>query len=118
MTHDIIYDIITSCSLCSVAALRSPCHSSGLTATLHRLCRPDPALADTLPPDPLCLSDGHHPGAAPAVAPHPDVHLVEPAAVAPVLLRVGGGASKARIVLEEMWNSGVTVAADEARNEG
>ncbi len=55
---------------------------------------------------------------APAVAPHPDVHLVEPAAVAPVQLCVGGGASKARMVLEAVWNRGVTVAADETLNEG
>ncbi len=60
---------------------------SGLAATLPRLCRPGPALAEPLGPDPLCLSDRHHPGAAPAVAPHPDVHLVEPAAVSPVPLR-------------------------------
>ena len=113
---------MTSDSLCSAAALCSPARSSGLTATLPRLCRPDPALADsdTLPPDPLRLSDGPHPGAAPAVAPHPDVHLVEPAAVAPVPLRVGRGASKALIVLEPMRNSGVTVASEsyEAWNEG
>jgi hypothetical protein len=32
--------------------------------------------------------------------PHPNVHLVEPAAVATILLRVGGGASKTPIVLE------------------
>ena len=109
---------MTSGSLCSAAALGSPARSSSLTATLPRLCRPDPALADTLAPDPLRLSDGHHPGAAPAVAPHPDVDLVEPAAVAPVPLRVGGGASKALIVLKAMWNRGVTIAANEARNEG
>ncbi len=66
------------------------------------------------------LCDGHpgHPGAAPAVAPHPDVHLVEPAAVALVPLRVGGGASKTPIVLGAVWNRGVTAAADETRNEG
>ena len=109
---------MTSGSLCSTAALGSPCRCSGLTATLPRLCRPDTALADTLAPDPLRLSDGHHPGAAPAVAPHPDVHLVEPAAVAPVPLRVGRGASKALIVLEPMRNRGVTVASYEAWNEG
>ena len=63
---------MTSGSLCSAAALGSPARSSSLTATLPCLCRPDPALADTLAPDPLRLSDGHHPGAAPAVAPHPD----------------------------------------------
>ncbi len=51
--------------------------------TLPRLGCPAPALAETLAPDPLRLGDGHHPGAAPAVAPHPDVHLVEPAAIAP-----------------------------------
>jgi hypothetical protein len=51
-------------------------------------------------------------------APHPNVHLVEPAAVAPVPLRVGRGVSNTPIVLEAVWDSGVTVAADEARNEG
>ncbi len=52
--------------------------------------------------------------------PHPDVHLVEPAAVAPVPLRVGRGASKTLIVLEAVWNRGqrgVTVVADETLNE-
>ena len=53
------------------------------------MMRLDLALADTLAPDPLSLCYGHHPGVAPAVAPHPDVHLVEPAAVSPVPLRVG-----------------------------
>ncbi len=55
---------------------------------------------------------------APAVAPYPDVHIVEPDAVAPVTLRVGRGAFKTPIVLEAVWNRGVTVAADETRNEG
>ena len=50
-------------------------------------------------------------------APHPDIHLVEPVAVAPVPLRVGGGVSKTPIVLEAVWDRGVTVAANEARNE-
>ncbi len=57
-----------------------------------------------LAPDPLCLRDRHHPGTAPAVAPHPDVDLTEPAAVAQVPLHV--------IVLEAVWNHGATVAAD------
>ncbi len=58
---------------------------------------------------------------APTAVPHLDIHLVEPAAfVLPVLapLSVGGGASKTPVVLEAVWNSGVTVAADETRNEG
>jgi hypothetical protein len=38
--------------------------------------------------------------------------------VAPVPLRVGGGVSNTPIVLEVEWDSGVTVAYDEARNEG
>ena len=84
--HDVKYymtcDIIGQCSIRSAAALRCPCCGSGLAATLPRLCRPDPALAETLSPDPLRLRDGYHPSVAPAVAPHPDVHLVEPAAVA------------------------------------
>ena len=86
------------CSIRSAAALRRPRCGSGLAATLPRLCRPGPALTEPLGPDPLRLGDRYHPGAAPAVAPHPDVHLVEPAAVAPVPLRVGGGVSNTPIV--------------------
>ncbi len=72
----------------------SPGRSSGLATSRLCLCCPDPALADTLAPDPLSLCDGHHTAAitvrevAPAVAPHPDVHLVEPAAVTPVPLQL------------------------------
>ncbi len=103
----------------SAATLHSANRSrSGLAASLPSLCCLDPDLADTLAPDPLSLCYGHHPWVAPAVAPHRDIHLVEPAAVAPVPLRVGGGASKTPIVLEAVWNRGVTVAADETRNEG
>jgi hypothetical protein len=69
-----------------------------------------------LGPDPLRLSDRHN--LALAVSPNPDVHLVEPAAVSPVPLRVGGGVSNTSIVLEAVWDNGVTVAADEARNDG
>ncbi len=95
----------------SAAALCAP-RGSGLVTTLPRLCRPDPALTDseTLTPDPLRLSDIHHPGTAPAVAPHPDVHLVEPASVAPVELRIGRGilkhcGSSCRCAFDiAMWN--------------
>ncbi len=99
---DIRYDIMTSVSLRSAATLGSAGRSSGLAASLPSLSCPGPALAGTLAPDPLslCQCDEHHLEVVPAVAPHPDVHLVEPAAVAPLPLRVGGGASKARIVLE------------------
>ncbi len=107
--YDIIYNIMTSALLCSKATTSSPCCSSGL-ASLPSLCCPGPALADTLMPDPLRLCYGHCPGTAPAVEPHPDVHLVEPAAVAPVQLSVGRGASKIPIVL--------TVSADVTLNEG
>ena len=109
---------MTSTLMRSASTLGSAGSSRCLTASLPSLCCPGPALADAHAPDPLSLCDGHHPGAAPAVAPHPDVHLVEPAAVAPVPLRVGRGTSKTLIVLEAVWNRGVTVAADEARNEG
>ena len=51
-------------------------------------------------------------------APHPDVPIVVPAAVAPVPLRVGRNVSNTTIVLEAVWDSGVTVATDEARDEG
>ncbi len=79
-TYDIIhyivyrtYDIISQCLIRSAAALRRPRCGSGLTTTLPRLCRPGPALAEQLGPDPLRLGDRHHPGAVPAVAPHTDV---------------------------------------------
>ena len=92
---------MTSASLRPAATLGSADRSrSGLAVLLPSLSCPDPALADTLAPDALSLCYGHHPGVAPAVAPHPDVHLVQPAAVVPVPLRVGGGASKTLIVLE------------------
>ncbi len=61
-----------------------------------------PALADTLTPDSLSLRDGHHPGATPAVAPRPNVHLVESAAVAPILLCVSWGTPKTLIIHEGM----------------
>ncbi len=94
MIYDMTYDIIVQYSIRSAAALRRPRCGSGLAVTLPRLCRPGSALAEPFGPDPLRLCDRHHPGAAPAAAPHPDVHLVEPADVAPVPLRVGGGVSK------------------------
>ncbi len=85
---------------CPAATLGSAdCSRCSLAVSLPSLSCLDPALADTLAPDPLSLCYGHM---APAVAPHPDVHLVEPAAVAPVPLRVGRGASKTPIVLEAM----------------
>jgi hypothetical protein len=90
--YDIRNDIMTSTLMSSAATLGSAGRSSGLAASLPSLCCPGPALrlADTLAPDPLSLCYEHHPGAAPAITPHPDVHLVEPAAVAQVPLRVGG----------------------------
>jgi hypothetical protein len=61
---------------------------SSLTASFPSLYYPDPALADTLAPDPPHLCDGHDQGASPTAVPHPDVLLVEPAANAPVQLSV------------------------------
>ncbi len=109
---------MTITSMRSATTLGSADSCSGLAVSLPSLCYPGPALADALAPDPLSLCYGHHSGAAPAVAPHPDVHLVEPAAVAPIPLRVGGGASKTLIVLEAVRNRGVTVASNETQNEG
>ncbi len=51
------YDIIGQCSILSAAALRRPRCGSGLAATLPRLCRPGPALAEPLGPDPLRIGD-------------------------------------------------------------
>ncbi len=57
------YDIIGQCSIRSAATLRRPRCGSGLAATHPRLCRPGPALAEMLGPDPFRLVDRHHPGA-------------------------------------------------------
>ena len=62
------YNIIDRCSMRPAVALGSPRCGSGLTATFPRLCRLEPALAETLAPYPLRLRDRHHAGAAPAVA--------------------------------------------------
>ena len=56
------YDIIVQCSIRSTAALCRRRCGSGLAATLPRLCRPGPALAEPLGLDPLRLGDRHHPG--------------------------------------------------------
>ncbi len=49
---------MTSASLCSAAILCSAGGSSSvLASSLPSLCCPDPALADTLAPDPLSLMD-------------------------------------------------------------
>ncbi len=95
-----------------------PCAAAALLSLPGPSC-PNPTLADMLAPDPLSLCNGHHPGAAPAVALHPawDVYLIEPAAVAPVQLCFSRGASKTPIVLEAVWNCGMTVASDETQNE-
>ncbi len=68
----------TVCSFCT--ATGSP-RADLFAVPLPRLSCSDPALPDTLTPDFFSLCDGHHPGATPAVAPHPNVHLIESAAV-------------------------------------
>jgi hypothetical protein len=55
--YDMTYNIIGQCAIRSTAALRRPRCGSGHAATLPRLCRPGPALAEPLCPDPLRLSD-------------------------------------------------------------
>ena len=47
------YDIVDRCSIRLAVALGSPLCGSSLTVTLPRLCRPEPALAETLAPCPL-----------------------------------------------------------------
>ena len=61
LPHTISYHSIPRGSVHSgsAAALAPPRWGSGLAATPHCLCRPDPALAETLnglSPDPFCLS--------------------------------------------------------------
>jgi hypothetical protein len=58
------YEIIGQCSIRSTTALRRrrPRCGSGQAATLPRLCRPGPALAEPLGPDPLRLGDRQHEG--------------------------------------------------------
>ena len=110
------YDIIGQCSIRPAAALGSLRCGSGLAATLPRLCRPEPALADTLAPYPLSLRDRHHAGAAPAVAPHPDVDLEKPAACPAVLPGISSSTGGNK-VSEAERNRVVTVSLKVARNK-
>jgi hypothetical protein len=121
ISNMISYHYIPGGSICSssAAALAPPRRApAAAAASLRRFLVSAALILNSLSPDPLRLRDGHHPSAAPAVAPHPDVHLVEPATVAPVALCICRGTSTARIVPEAVWNCRVTVAADEARTEG
>jgi hypothetical protein len=123
MDYDMTHNVVGQCSIRPSATFGRPRCGSSLAVSLPspRLCRPEPALAETLALHLLRLSlcYRHHPGAVPAVTPHPDVHwhLVEPAAVARIPLCVRRGAAKTPIILEAAWDSGVTVAEDEALNE-
>ena len=89
---------MTSTSLRSVTTQGSAGSSSGLAASHPSLSCHDPALTDMLAPDTLSICYGDYPGAAQANAPHPDVHLLDPAVVVSVPLHVGGSASKTLIV--------------------
>ncbi len=88
------------CLIC-YATISSSTNCSGLIVSLPSLCCP-----------------GHHPEASTAIAPHPDVRLVESAAVSPVLLHVSGGSPKTPITTKEVLNHGVTVLAYERLNDG
>jgi hypothetical protein len=113
------------CSIRFAAAFGSP---RRLAATIPRLGCPDQADPDfvgALAPDSLGLSDGYHPspGAAPSVSPYPVVHLLESAQFTPsrciiITMHIIRCVAKTRIVLEGVWNHGVTVAADDARDKG
>ena len=108
ISNTISYHSIPWGSICSRSA-GALAPSSGLSATLPRLCRPDPALARTLSPDPLRLSNNTI-RAWPLPLRHIQMftRLVEPATVASVALGVCRG--KMPIVPEAVWNRGVTVA--------
>ena len=97
-----------------------PCALSGgrLPAVFLCLLRPGPCLAHSLPPDSLRPLDRYRPGLAPSVAPQPEIHLVESAAVAAILLGIGRRCTKESAVLEFVRNSWMGVAVDEAGDEG
>ncbi len=69
------------------------------------LLGPGPCLPDSLPPDSLCLLNGHCPGLASSVAPKPEIHLVEFAAVPSILLDIGRCCIRESAVLEFFRNN-------------
>jgi hypothetical protein len=113
-----VFNPLRSCLVLPPLRQQPSCDASSSLALSATLVLQLLLSLEPLCPDPLSLSNRHHPGAALAVEPLPDVHIVEPAAVFLVPLRVGGGVSNTLVLLEAVWDSRVTVAADEAQNEG
>ncbi len=76
-------------------------------------------LADTiLPGSSHHFIDRHRPALAPPVAPHPEIHLVQSAAVPAILLGICKCRPIDSAVLEFVWNNLMRVAVDEAGDEG
>jgi len=96
---------------CTLSACRLP-------AAFFCLFSPSPCLADSILPGSLCLVDGHRPGLASSVAPQPEIHLVQSAAVPAIRLGIGGCRSQVSAVLELVGNSRMGVAVYEAGNQG
>ncbi len=83
------------------------CTLSGclLPAVFFGLFCPSPCLADSILPGSLCLVDGHRPGLASSVAPQPEIHLVQSAAVPEIRMgTIGGCRSQDSAVLELVGN--------------
>ena len=86
------------------------CALSGghLPAVFLCLLRPGPCLAHSLLPDSLRPLDRYRQGLAPSVAPQPEIHLVESAAIAAILLGISGRCTKESAVLE-FWRESMGV---------
>ena len=86
-------------------------------AFLCLLC-PFSCLTDSILPGSLRLVDGHRPGLSPSVAPQPEIHLVQSAAVPVIRLGISGCSAKDSAVLEFVGNRWMGVAVYEAGCEG
>jgi hypothetical protein len=97
---------------CRAAACGSSRHPM-----LPRLRHHDPALADTLAPNPPASGGGPCYSVTSRLGFHRRVCCRCPDSAQNPLC-VSGGAAKTPIILEAVWNRWVTVAADEALNKG
>ena len=89
----------------------------GQPSALSRFAGFRPRLANALCPFLHGLQDGHLALMSPTVAPHPQIDLIQTAAVAAVGPRVGSSSGKL-MAAEAMRYSGLRVSLDEARDHG
>ena len=86
----VISHMISYMKLEQTFSFRRRCTCCCLPTAFLCLLRPFPCLTHLILPDSFRLINGHRPGLAPSVAPQPEIHLVNSAAIPAILLGIGG----------------------------